>query len=154
MEINKNDLLAPQQTAKVISSLGDVNKIVGESGNNLKELTDLAKVVENIIIKVVEIQSRRPQPIVTASNGAPATPMIQYVEKQIDEKKVIDGLRDLLVNTATKLPEDIQELKIKDLIGENFKTLKVKVMGIDATGENLLEIITSQLVQQMKSCYK
>jgi len=101
--------------------------------------------------------STAPAQAPTTGNGStPAlTPQvvekIVYKEMKIDKEKLKTFMKALLVEEASKLPDDLKEKKLSEITGENFEKLNVQVkkfgMNINANGDQILEVIVDQMIK-------
>lgn len=77
---------------------------------------------------------------------------------EFDQEKIKDFLKDLLVQQAIKLPDDIKQKKIENLTGENWKDFKYNTTmfgkKLQLKSEDLIELISTNLIKSLEKCQK
>lgn len=130
--------------------------------NDIKDLNDFVKNISQVMQQMAQLKgqyqgiagTKQETPVLTShAPNLPSTKEV-YIPMEIDQKKVKAMLYDLLTVQAPKLPPDIQEYKIKDIIGENWDKLKINIMGSEINSSQLMEAISIQLTEQIKRCSK
>ena len=159
---------------------GATNSEGGGMANELKGIKELADTVDSILSKLTQMkgkytggqqQSQKPaqQNFPQQTPYAPSTAnttqqqpkqeeRIVYKDKpiNIDKDKVKTMIHELIVNEAPKkLPNDIQEKQISDMIGENFQNFKYNYKNIVTVGsDKILDVFAEQLVKMMENLQK
>lgn len=131
---------------------------------NMSDIKEILSLVKDGIQNFKEIQAMRAQFQPAAQNlnqiggtaapiapGAPPPTIVQEV-KMIQTKMTVDRVKlktllsDLITNQANKLPNDIKERKISELIGENWNKFTYKHKGVINIDSNfIMETLVEQL---------
>jgi len=110
---------------------------------NLKEVKEILGIVKDIF----GAKQQQQEAPVSKLHGSPRViqdnknliPHEVAKPMQVDTGQLKIFISDLISVHALKLPEDIKEMQVKDLIGDNFDDLKVKHMGISVSPEDLID---------------
>lgn len=122
---------------------------------DIKDIKEMLSLVSEGIKNFKEIAQMRNQqqvPITQAVSGAEPVPIStqKKVEYVIDRKKLKAFLSDVIINQARKIPEDIQNKKLSELIGENFQKFNYKFKGmVNINSEFLIDTLTEQVANQV-----
>jgi len=80
-----------------------------------------------------------------------------FITKPLNKDKINNLLRDLLINQADKLPEDIKEMQVKDLIGQNWAdfiyNFKKAGLSFSLNARDIEQVIADNLIKSLGVCY-
>ena len=122
-------------------------------GINFKEIKEVLNLVNNIVGKVRGGSEPAPQlprgspRRIQQDKNPPPQPEIKNV--QIDQGQLKILIHDLIYTHSLKIPEEIKDMKVGDVIGENFDNLKVKHMGIPVSPENIIDAIVDNTAKSV-----
>lgn len=137
-------------------------------GNDLKEFKEFADTIKDILKEFNQLRGIMPTPTAQkpnndfeGSSGVNPTinqtnevrTMKQPIFLEVEEVKGL--LKNLLVVQAEKLPSQIKEKKIDEIVGANFEKFEYNHMGlltIDA--ERILNIISAQTTEVLNEIIK
>jgi len=113
---------------------------------NLKEIKEVLGIVKDIL--GAKQQEAPPSKL----HGSPRAiqdnknPIQKEVAKpmQVDTGQLKIFFSDLLRVHATKLPANVQEMQVKDLIGDNFEQIKIKHLGMTIDADTILDGIVDK----------
>ena len=158
-----------------VTQMGNVPAVQGqgEIGNlvqDLKGLKELADTVDSILSKVVAMRGKSGQkktetqgftghaqqvPPTTMSSGTSEQKVevrevekVVYVTKRIEPEKIKAMLEDLLyIQAQEKLPDEIKQRPVSDLIGDKFKNeFKFMFKGIiPVNADQILDTMSKEL---------
>lgn len=129
-------------------------------GFSVKEFEGMMGLLERMFDKAIKLKQMKeansgnqtlqsspvgvPQQVV----NTPTKEVIIHQKKELDETKVKQFIEELIVKIADKLPDDIKEMKIGDIVGENFKNFKYSIRKMGVTFEIDHSVITEELTKQ------
>jgi len=153
-----------QNSAKVVSNLPALptpSTPFGDMNLNLSEIQKLATTFESILSKVQAIRGmvgekkqqqqfplRGSPDQITSTNNPPQQQQpskVKTIVKKTDQEKLSALIFDLLKRGKDSIPQEVQDMKIESLLGENIKTFQFKHKGITVQGTDLVKIIAQQL---------
>lgn len=138
------------ETATIQTGLNDLN-------TGLKDIQNLANTVDSILTKISQMRGNKtnsqqfPQgsPTEIKSTNERVIEKVVYQMKPIDRTKLKALLSELLIVQANRLPTDIKDKKVSELIGENFKNFKYNFLDVEISSDQLLELITVQMAESI-----
>lgn len=126
---------------------------------NMQEFQKFAETVNSILDKIMAMRNAKAQLMgaqsQTVENSQKQEVRIKEVVvdrpviKKINKQRLKAFIDDLLINQASKLPEDLQNMPIKALIGSNAKSFKYSYLGVELDYDQIMSIITVQLAEQI-----
>ncbi|MDP2750261.1 MAG: hypothetical protein Q8O89_05515 [Nanoarchaeota archaeon] len=141
--------LAPQPAVSATPSIHTELKNVN---NSLSEIKQLADTVNSILEKVERMRGGGSQGV-SSPHGIRDT-VVKVEEKivyqpqppkPINREKLRTYLFGAIVKAANILPDDIKNKTFGDVIGENFKTLKYELAGLELSSNQILDLITNNV---------
>lgn len=160
--------IAPLITPQV-GGMSPANSDIGNLVNDLKGLKELADTVDSILSKIVTMrgkgatketqgftgQAPAQAPAQIQSNSAPQVierEKVIYKMRPINPAKIKQLLSELIFNEApAKLPQEIKDKKVDEMIGENFKTFTFKYKDvIEINSEIILDTIAQELSKMLQ----
>lgn len=144
-------------------------KEVANMRTSVQEIQGIVKDIKDIFEMVVPMIQQRAgnqqgAQVINSQPGISSTPAPHVIQKEnvvymeFDEEKVKGVIRDLIVNQAQKLPDEIKNKKILEMTGEEFLKFKheAKKMGMSITfdAEGIIQLMSSQIIEVMKQCQK
>lgn len=136
----------------------------GGGGFDLKDIKDIVSSASELVKNIKEISEMRqkmnptPPPVDLTERGIAAPPMPtppRAAPARVDRAKLRALLRDLIVNQAKKLPQDIQEMRVADLIGERFEAFTYRYKGVvSIDSATLLDTVSDKLADSIDGMFK
>lgn len=136
-------------------NMSDIKEIISLVSDGVKNIKDLMALKAQL---APQQQPQQQQQNIGRMNDAPqipqgsGTPQTKEVITMVQTKMIVDRtklkilLNDLLVNQASKLPDDIKQKKLEEFFGEKWTNFTYKYKGVvNVDSATLLDTVTEQL---------
>lgn len=170
-----SDLVALSKPAQTVGNI--ISPSEESLGGELDGLVKILDSANNLISKIVSLKGNivPPQPKEATtqmnlkgspaqiSSGIPKNPLSQQkkekevvnMNKKLSSERIKNFVWDLMINQTKKIPPEVLEMKIEDVVGENFKKFNFKYMRIMKINSTILvDIITKQLIKIIPEFYE
>lgn len=150
-----------------------VNQATGSASEGMKGLTDnmqginqFANTVLQLVEKVMqmrgvqnngkqleEFKGMQGSPTQISENKNQQT-QTKVIRMELDGQKVKNMIGEAIISMGALMPDNVKEIKLGDVVGENFKTFKYEHNGMEITADQILNAITLQIVNKAPQLQK
>lgn len=140
---------APLPTQSGGFDLRDIKEIVQVAADAIKNIKEIKEMTSKMApAPAPQSLGSQLEPVPVSATVQPVRPVT--MNARVDRARLRALLNDLVVVQAAKLPDDIKQKKLDELIGQNFVAFKYQYQGaINVDGGILLDIVTDQLANSI-----